>query len=303
MDMIKKQVEEISKNQNHILKAIKYLDEKIKEVIDNGKNTDEIKNIIESQDRIDGIIVKNSDDILAMEKTKAENADAIKVLESKIDMINHEIESIKSKDKNTKKERQRKDKFNTPIKCKLCDKHFERFVDLEKHVKENHDNREEFQCDQCDKKFVIKWRLEKHMTMHTKDFVQSCHYFNNGKMCPFEELGCKFLHVFASNCKFGHRCNKRLCPRRHDNGKDDTINDTEKEFDEEQFSKNDADSMTVDDSDSFVTSTPQKTKFQCEECENILQCTDCFVRQTLETSSTALYKKKVHFKDISRERY
>ena len=82
MDMIKKQVEEISKNQNHILKAIKYLDEKIKEVIDNGKNTDEMKNIIESQDRIDGIIVKISDDILAMEKTKAENADAIKVLES-----------------------------------------------------------------------------------------------------------------------------------------------------------------------------------------------------------------------------
>ena len=51
----------------------------------------------------------------------------------------------KSYTKQSQKERQRKDKFDTPIKCKLCDKHFEKFVDLEKHVKENHDNREEFQ--------------------------------------------------------------------------------------------------------------------------------------------------------------
>ena len=69
---------------------------------------------------------------------------------------------------------------------------------------------------------------------------------------------------------------------------------------EEQCSKNDTDSVTVDDYESFVTSTPQKIKFQCEECENKTQCTDCFVRHYVETS----YRKhKVHFMDISRERY
>ena len=80
-----------------------------------------------------------------------------------------------------------------------------------------------------------------------KEFVQNCHYFNNGKMCPFEELGCKLLHVFARNCKFGERCNKRLCPRRHDDEEVNTIHNTEIDIDEVQCSKNDADSVTVDD--------------------------------------------------------
>ena len=81
-------------------------------------------------------------------------------------------------------------------------------------------------------------------------------------------------------------------------------NNTEIDIDEVQFSKNDADNVTVDDYESFVTSTPQKTKLQCEECENKMLCTDCSVRQTLETSTMASYKKhKVHFKDISREKY
>ena len=99
-----------------------------------------------------------------MKKTKADNADAIKVLETKIDMINHEIECTKRKpaDKVTKKGGLRSDKLDTSIKCELCDKGFGRFVDLETHLKTIHDNREEFQCDQCDKTFVTKWRLKKH---------------------------------------------------------------------------------------------------------------------------------------------
>ena len=36
--------------------------------------------------------------------------------------------------------------------------------------------------------------------------------------------------------------------------------------------------------DKFLTSTPKKTKFECEECENKSQCTDCFVGQTLASS-------------------
>ena len=61
-----------------------------------------MRNIIESQAMIDGIIVNKSDDILAMKKTKADNAE---ILETKIDMINQEIECTKMKpaDKDTKK--------------------------------------------------------------------------------------------------------------------------------------------------------------------------------------------------------
>ena len=83
------------------------------------------------------------------------------------------------------------------------------------------------------------------MTINTKVFVQNCHYFNNGKMCPFEELGCKFLHVLAKNCKFGQRCSKRLCPLRHFEKEVNTIHDTEIDMDDEQCNTIDADSVVM----------------------------------------------------------
>ena len=42
---------------------------------------------------------------------------------------------------------------------------------------------------------------------------------------------------------------------------------------------------------SIVTSTPQKTEFNYEDCINQSQCTDCFVRQEM----VGLPKHKVHF--------
>ena len=44
------------------------------------------------------------------------------------------------------------------------------------------------------------------------------------------------------------------------------------------------------DASSFVTSTPEKV-FQCEDCDDKTQCTDCFVRQ----ETTPLHR--VHFPD------
>ena len=55
------------------------------------------------------------------------------------------------------------------------------------------------------------------------------------------------------------------------------------------------------DDSNFMTSTPIKGKFDCEECHYISQCTDCYVRQHMETEELATEKKKkVYFKDISR---
>ena len=88
---------------------------------------------------------------------------------------------------------------------------------------------------------------------------------------------------------------------------DKQCNDDEEQFsyDEEQFSGNDEHMNQMDECDSFVTSTPQKEKYQCQECENQTQCTDCFVRQTLEESGqlNSNKKRKVHFKDYSLENY
>ena len=251
---------------------------------------------------IDQIIVKNSDDILVMKKTKEENAVAIKVLETQIEKVNEEIELTKKKIivKDTKES-----KLRLEIKCNLCDKGFERFNDLENHIKAIHDNPEKFKCGQCSKDFVLKWRLKKHLKIHTQEFVQYCHYYNNDKFCPFEELGCKFLHEVAKDCKFGQKCKKGMCPRRHSEEERENKGDTKIDIDEEHFSENDEHDNIVSQNDSFVTSTPQKTNFQCEECVNQQQCTDCFVRQHVETGqlTSDIRKHKVHFKDYSRETY
>ena len=55
----------------------------------------------------------------------------------------------------------------------------------------------EQECGQCGKMFVTTWRLRKHLRIHTQKFTKVCHFFKTGKPCPFEELGCKFLHSTA----------------------------------------------------------------------------------------------------------
>ena len=53
--------------------------------------------------------------------------------------------------------------------------------------------------------------------------IKFCHYFNNGKICPFEKLGCMFSHQDSEICYFGVRCMNKLCQFKHtENVKDDT---------------------------------------------------------------------------------
>ena len=57
----------------------------------------------------------------------------------------------------------------------------------------------------------------------------------------------------------------------------------------------------------FMTSTPQKIKYDCEECQNQTQCTDCFVRQDQQnegfiydmTISDYLHHDQVHSSNSS----
>ena len=45
--------------------------------------------------------------------------------------------------------------------------------------------------------------------------ISYCHFFNNGKVCQFEKLGCKFKHEVSPNCRYGQQCKKELCGFRH----------------------------------------------------------------------------------------
>ena len=83
--------------------------------------------------------------------------------------------------------------------------------ELETHLK-THTEVQTFPWDICGKRFVLKWRLKKHISGHYRK--RYCHFFNNGKACPYEDIGCKFQHQVSPICKV-QSCNITLCQYRH----------------------------------------------------------------------------------------
>ena len=122
-----------------MLEAIKYLSERIEDVTDKANNEKtNVRDILDSQAMIDAIIVKKtSDDIVLIKKIKEENDAAIKILDTKIDKINEELETtrndIRDKTKKHKDKMKLKHSF-TSIKCNMCDESFQNISDLEKHI-------------------------------------------------------------------------------------------------------------------------------------------------------------------------
>ena len=98
--------------------------------------------------------------------------------------------------------------------CEFCDSTFSKNCDLEKHVKVNHGSAQmSYKCDVCDKEFYLEWRSKKHQKVHNGN-VKFCHYFNNSKTCPYEEIGCMFWHKEAQFCSF-KPCRNSMCQFRH----------------------------------------------------------------------------------------
>ena len=131
------------------------------------------------------------------------------------------------------------------IICELCGKVFDKNCDLENHIIESHEDHQTFECEKCWKIFVTEWRLDKHRKIHDRKTKKYCYHFNTGKSCPFEKLGCKFLHLFPDSQE------KRT-------------------------------SLTLTESlGSFYTSTPRKPYEDCDECMESIECTDCIVKDML----------------------
>ena len=281
-------VNELMKNQKHILEAVKYLDEQIKDIVEKAKGDQIIE--VESQARVEEIIAQNSDDIKALMKTKEDNAVGIKNLEGKIEKIDKEIEKIiNSVAVKEDEEKSKLKKSIKSLKCDACDKTYNRVVDLEIHIKSSHEQHEMFKCDKCEKKFTLEWRLTKHMKLHTTKFIKHCHYFNNCEKCPFDEYGCKFLHSVSEKCIYNLRCERKLCPYRHFEEENDIENI--KSIDDIGESGCEYEDTANEEKKSFTTSTPRKRKFECNDCINISQCVDCYVRQDNAP------RQRVHFSD------
>ena len=101
--------------------------------------------------------------------------------------------------------------------CDVCNEMFSKNFELEIHLKA-HAESKSFKCDQCDKVFSLEWRLNKHKRIHEEIACKFCHYFNNKKYCPYEEVGCMFRHELAPFCKY-KVCYNKLCQFQHNEEK------------------------------------------------------------------------------------
>ena len=66
--------------------------EEVTEKVNNEKS--DVRELLDSQAMIDALIVKTSDDILAIKKAKKVNVAAIKTLDTKIEEMKKEIETV-----------------------------------------------------------------------------------------------------------------------------------------------------------------------------------------------------------------
>ena len=101
------------------------------------------------------------------------------------------------------------------LNCKHCDLTFTNACKFEQHL-EDHGLERKYSCDVCGKNFHLKWRLQKHLQLHLPDSrARFCHYYNNGKTCPFFNFGCMFKHEKSGKCNVS-MCSRKLCQFEHD---------------------------------------------------------------------------------------
>ena len=193
MKTLKEQVNDLNENQNHILEAVKNLNQRLEYFEENCKvdKINDLQDIIEGQENIDEIIVKNSDDIICIKKKKEENAASIQILEDKICTIDNDIATMTTKLQNQLeritvevKENDSKvnDKKELKIKCKFFNSGFCRrkencpFVHKTLDVCNVHENGIKCENRNCENR-------------HPK----LCRYYRRGSC--FRNESCYFLHT------------------------------------------------------------------------------------------------------------
>jgi len=131
-----------------------------------------------------GVLVKESRDAQSMHK---------KLLGIEID-----VDSLKNSLKRKENTKPHPKSSLHAKKCKECGETFTQNSDLEMHVISEHGQEKSFQCEICDKRFVLEWRMRKHLKMH-EEKITMCKFFARSEHCPFEEIGCTFSHEHQEN--------------------------------------------------------------------------------------------------------
>jgi hypothetical protein len=222
-------------------------------------------------------------------KRTANELEVIATKLKKIMDIGSETESTQLIKKKTAKAKNR-----DPVKCDVCDTKFNTISDLERHIKETHEDYQVYECYECSKIFVTEWRLNKHRRIHSDEKTRQCIYFRKKIRCPYDEFGCKFRHsTDIQDTTSGQMIEYSTKLSEHS-------------IDIQTISRQGEDMVEVN---SFYTSTPKKQEnhrsakkdwFKCEYCINSSmlmnksQCIDCYVDEHMHN----LHKKKMTHPEI-----
>ena len=125
---------------------------------------------------------------------------------------------------------------------------------------------------------MSKWRLRKHVSGHQGKIF--CHYFNNRKNCPYEELGRMFQHEDSPICRFQEQCLKELCQYKHKDNDEQNYKDVKAETEMFNWCKKckrifTTNSMTTDYVSELLTES------NCEKCED-KSCDRCIMKEVLK---------------------
>ena len=151
----------------------------------------EISSLRKELDKVSNKIVKIDEDIILLDEQSKKLSENVKKV------------TLKRKIKESR------------VKCDHCDMQFDSNSSIEMHLN-NLKMTRQFKCSECETSFHTQWRLIKHKKIHqSSSKKRNCHFYNSGKICPFEELGCKFVHEYSDKCKLGDKCTFHMCHFKH----------------------------------------------------------------------------------------
>ena len=204
------------------------------------QNSEQIKNL---EQRIQSLEKEQSSlkaTISVNEESRTKNSSNIESISEKVIILSNDMKKLKEigseeasnmRETTSYKCKKRDEAYNekgrlsqhvknqhikTSLKCDLCDQSFFENFQLEDHLLKDHQQMKNFTCKECNLSYVLKWRLDKHLEGHSPRVqLRACHFYNNGKSCPFEKIGCKFLHQEAGICKYKNKCRRPMCQFRH----------------------------------------------------------------------------------------
>ena len=157
------------------------------------------------------------------------------------------------------------------LHCKYCDEVFDENWKLELHLK-SHEESKQFQCGICNKTFLAKWRLKKHEQNHFRKNIKKCRFFKKGKFCPFQEVGCKFLHEPIDQSVPDETAMEEV-PTDQNDSEEESIEFILKKA--EAF-ENDLDTETDSDNEESIESIMKKVKgFEKSDAESFNECQGC----------------------------